>query len=57
LNLWAALAFFGSAGLLLLGLTGIYLWFVRYRDWIGGVLLGFGVIFGAITLVLTRLQQ
>lgn len=56
-NLWAALAFLGSVGLILLGVTGIYLWFVRYRSWVGGVLLGFGVIFGAITLVLTRLQQ
>lgn len=56
-NLWAALGFLGSVGLLLLGLTGIYLWFARYRDWIGAVLLGFGVLVGAVTLVLTRLQQ
>jgi hypothetical protein len=56
-NLWAALAFLGSLGLILLGVTGIYLWFLRYRSWVGGVLLGFGVIFACITLVLTRLQQ
>jgi hypothetical protein len=57
-NLWAALSFLGSVGLLLLGVTGIYLWFVRYRDrWLGAVLLGFGVIYGGITLFLTRLQQ
>jgi hypothetical protein len=57
-NLWAALALLASVGLLLLGVTGIYLWFTRYRErWIGGVLLGFGVIYGCVTLVLTRLQQ
>lgn len=56
-NLWAALAFLGSVGLLLLGVTGIYLWFVRYRSWVGGVLLGSGVIFGCVTLLLTRLEQ
>ena len=56
-NLWAALSLLGSVGLLLLGVTGIYLWFVRYRSWVGGVLLGFGVIFGCVTLLLTRLEQ
>lgn len=57
-NLWAAISFLSSVGLLLLGLTGIYLWFVLYRQrWLGGILLGFSVIFACVTLVLTRLEQ
>lgn len=57
-NLWAALAFFTSAGLLLLGVTGIYLWFAHHEERrIGSVLLGFGLVYGIVTLVLTRLQQ
>ena len=35
---------------------GIYLWFTLYTErWLGGILLGFGVIYGCVTLVLTRL--
>ena len=57
-NLWAAIAFLSSVGLLLLGLTGIYLWFALYRQrWLGGLLLGFSLIFACVTLVLTRLEQ
>ena len=57
-NLWAIIAFLASAGLLLLGATGIYLWFAHHSErLIGGILLGSGIIFGLTTLVLTRLQQ
>lgn len=57
-NLWAMLAFLGSVGLLLLGVTGIYLWFTRSAErLIGAILLAFGVIYGCVTLVLTRLEQ
>jgi hypothetical protein len=57
-NLWAMLAFLSSAGLLLLGVTGVYLWFTLNTErWFGAVLLGFGVIYGVVTLVLTRLEQ
>ncbi|MEZ5399882.1 MAG: PepSY domain-containing protein [Bryobacteraceae bacterium] len=57
-NLWAALALFASLGLLLLGLSGIYLWFQHHKERvIGGVLLGFSLIFGFTALLLTRLQQ
>ncbi|MEZ5367128.1 MAG: PepSY-associated TM helix domain-containing protein, partial [Bryobacterales bacterium] len=41
-NAWAVFALLTSAGLLLLGLSGIYLWFVHYDERrIGAVLLGF----------------
>jgi hypothetical protein len=57
-NLWSAIALLTSAGLLLLGVTGIYLWFTRYKErWLGGILLGFGLIYACVTLVLTRLEQ
>ncbi|MBL8179509.1 MAG: hypothetical protein JNK48_32820 [Bryobacterales bacterium] len=57
-NLWAAISLLASIGLLLLGGTGIYLWFVHHNERIiGGVLLGFSLIFGFVTLVLTRLQM
>ena len=57
-NLWAALSLLASIGLLLLGATGIYLWFVHHNERIiGGALLGFSLIFGFVTLVLTRLQM
>jgi hypothetical protein len=57
-NLWAAISLLASAGLLLLGLTGIYLWFTHHSErLIGGILLGSGLIFGFVTLLLTRLEQ
>ena len=57
-NLWAGIAFLSSVGLLLLGLSGIYLWFTLYRQrWLGGLLLGLSLIFACVTLVLTRLEQ
>jgi len=57
-NLWAAISLLASVGLLLLGGSGIYLWFAHHSERvIGGILLGFSLLFGLITLVLTRSQQ
>lgn len=57
-NLWAAISLLASIGLLLLGGTGIYLWFAHHNERIiGGVLLAFSLIFGFVTLLLTRLQM
>lgn len=57
-NLWAAISLFASIGLLLLGATGIYLWFAHHSErLIGGILLVSGLAYGLITLVLTRLEQ
>jgi hypothetical protein len=57
-NAWAAISLLASIGLLLLGATGIYLWFAHHSERvIGGILLGSGLIFGFVTLLLTRLEQ
>lgn len=57
-NIWAAISLLTSVGLLLLGVTGIYLWFAHQSERrIGGILLGFGLSYGLISLILTRLEQ
>lgn len=57
-NAWAAISLMTSFGLLLLGATGIYLWFAHHSERIiGGILLGSGLLFSLVTLVLTRLEQ
>jgi hypothetical protein len=57
-NIWAAISLFTSIGLLLLGASGIWLWFAHHNErLIGGILLGSGLVFGFVTLVLTRLEQ
>lgn len=57
-NAWAALSLLTSLGLLLLGATGIYLWFSFHKERvIGGILLGGGLVFSLAALVLTRLEQ
>jgi len=57
-NLWAVLAFCTSAGLILLGASGIYLWFKHYDERrIGSALLTSSVVFGLVALYLTRLEQ
>jgi hypothetical protein len=54
-NAWALLSLLGSIGLLLLGATGIYLWFCHHEErWIGSVLLVLGLIYSLTTLVLSR---
>jgi hypothetical protein len=56
-NIWAAISLFTSVGLLLLGATGIYLWLAHHSErLIGGVLLGFGLVYALVTLLLTRLE-
>ena len=55
-NAWAALSLLASAGLLLLGASGIYLWFAHHEERReGGVLLALGLAYALVTLVLTRL--
>jgi hypothetical protein len=53
---WAAISLFASIGLLLLGVTGIYLWFARNEGrLLGSALLLLGLAWGLTTLALTRL--
>ena len=55
-NLWAGFSLLASVGMLLLGASGIYLWFAHHSErLIGGVLLAVGLVYGLTTLVLTRL--
>jgi hypothetical protein len=57
-QLWAALSLLSSIGLLLLGASGIYLWWSTHTDrLIGGLLLAFSLSYGFITLLLTRLDS
>jgi hypothetical protein len=57
-NLWAVLGFCTSAGLILLGASGVYLWFKHYNERrIGTVLLTCSLAFGLVALYLTRLEQ
>jgi hypothetical protein len=57
MNFWSAISLFTSVGLLLLGATGIYLWLAHHNErLIGGILLGFGLVYGVVTLVLTRME-
>lgn len=56
--IWALLGFLTSVALLLLGASGIYLWFAHHKERvIGGVLLAVGLIYGISTLVLTRMDS
>jgi hypothetical protein len=53
---WAALSLLASIGLLLLGVSGLYLWFSFHEERvIGTVLLAAGLVYGLVTLTLTRL--
>jgi len=57
-NAWALISLLTSLGMLLLGATGIYLWFSFHKERvIGGILLGGGLVFSMVMLVLTRLEQ
>ena len=53
---WGALSLLGSIGLLLLGETGLYLWFVMNEDRaIGSVILVFGLVYGLTALIWSRM--
>jgi len=53
---WAALSLLASIGLLLLGVSGLYLWFSFHEERVtGALLLGAGLVYGLVTLTLTRL--
>lgn len=55
-NVWGWLMLFTSIGLLLLGATGIYLWFKIYRERLVGSILLFGnLLFGMGTILLIYL--
>lgn len=54
-NAWALLSLLGSVGMLLLGVTGIYLWFCHHEERvIGFVILTVGLAYSLTMLVLSR---
>ena len=54
-NGWAMLSLLGSIGLLLLGASGIYLWFCHYEERVAGsVLLVLGLAYAFVSLALSR---
>ncbi|MCW5962956.1 MAG: hypothetical protein KIT83_02870 [Bryobacterales bacterium] len=56
-NLWALLSFGVSVGLLLLGVSGIYLWFKHPQErQVGTVLLAIGFSIPLVALAITRIQ-
>lgn len=56
--LWSAFSLLTSLGMLALGASGIYLWFVnRAERLVGGIILTVGLSYGLITLMLTRLDS
>lgn len=55
-NAWALLSLLGSVALLVLGATGIYLWFSLHEERvIGGIVLVLGLIYGLGSLIWTRM--
>lgn len=55
--LWSAFSALTSLGMLFLGASGIYLWFVnRAERVIGGIILTVGLAYGLTMLILTRMQ-
>ena len=55
LNRWSAVSGLVSLGLLLLGATGLYLWFRNHSErWIGAALLGAGGGLAAVLIVWMR---
>jgi hypothetical protein len=56
-NVWALLSLGVSIGLILLGVTGIYLWYRHPQERIiGSVLLAIGLVVPMVALVITRFQ-
>ncbi len=57
-TLWAVFSLLTSLGMLALGGTGIYLWWLnRAERLVGGIILSLGLSYGLITLILTRLDS
>ncbi len=55
-ELWSMLSVLASLGLILLGASGIYLWWVLKQDRLfGSLLLGGGLLYCAVALVMRRL--
>jgi len=55
-SVWAALSLLGSIALLLLGASGLYLWFVLHEEHlIGSVLLVLGLVYGLTSLIWYRM--
>ena len=53
---WALLSLLGSIALLLLGGTGIYMWFVLHEERVvGSILLTLGLIYGLTSLIWSRM--
>jgi hypothetical protein len=54
---WAAFVVFTSLALLLLGITGVYMWFQLHKErLVGGIILSAGLTVGLGLLIATRLQ-
>jgi hypothetical protein len=57
-TLWSAFSLLTSLGMLALGASGIYLWFVNRAERLaGGIILTLGLSYGLITLILTRMDS
>ncbi len=54
-QVWSLLTFLASLGLVLLGGTGVYLWFLHHDERVlGGAILTLGLVWGLVTLYLCR---
>ena len=55
-TMWSALSLLGSIGLLLLGATGLYLWFCLHEERVvGSVVLAIGLVWGLTALIWARM--
>ncbi len=55
-TMWSALSLLGSIGLLLLGATGLYLWFCLHEERVvGSVVLAIGLVWGLMALIWARM--
>lgn len=54
---WALISLLTSIGMLLLGASGIYLWFAHHKErLVGGALLAVGLVWGLSTLTIARMM-
>ena len=57
LNVWGAFVGLISAGLVVLGVTGVWMWFETYGERVvGGLVFGLGLVTGLGLLILIRMQ-